>query len=104
MMGFDQFWVVLVALALLLAVGEWRYRRARRRRAERLAGDPLFELEQKIEEQDKLVSILASQKAREGVFASEELLAEFDRQHAELRRMQAEYAAQSAARDASGSE
>lgn len=89
-MGFD-FGFVLVALAVLVGVSEWRYRRARRARAERLAGDPLFELEMQLEAQDKIVASLEGQRAREGVFASEGLVAEIERQHAELQRLRADY-------------
>jgi cbb3-type cytochrome oxidase subunit 3 len=89
----DQFWIVLIALGVFVAVGEWRYRRRRRRRAERLAGDPLFELEMQVEQQDKIVAALESQKARMGVFTPQELLDELERQHAELRRLKGEHAA-----------
>jgi cbb3-type cytochrome oxidase subunit 3 len=94
----DQFWIVLLALALFLAVSEWRFRKRRRARAERLAGDPLFELERQIEHQDKVVEALESQKARMGVFTPEPLLEELERQHAELRRLKAEYSALEAVR------
>ena len=87
----DGFWIVLLALLVLLVVSEVRSRRRRAERAARLAGDPLYELEQQVEAQDEHLAHLEGQRARQGVFAPPELEAAIAEARAELARLRAEY-------------
>jgi hypothetical protein len=92
-MIFEGFGLVLIALLALLVLAEVRARRRRQRRAERMAGDPRYELEQRIEQQDALLEQLEGQRARQGVFAPPELEQAIREQRAELARLRHEYQA-----------